>query len=288
MLSHSGRSRSTIDTRAFTLVELSIVLVILGLLVGGTLAGRSLIRNAELRNILDEKEQYVSAITQFQSRFQYLPGDFARAGDYFGLSADCGGTSSLATATCNGNGNGSIEMELSYLAIGAPFNEELFFAWAHLFAAGLVNIDYSGQQGLAENDAIGGVNVPNSKVDPGTWLIANLYGPSGGVFYFDGNYQHTLFLGAESNTNPTAFNYDGVITPLEAYSIDSKSDDGMPATGTIRTFTGAINPNCTIKADLSGASADADLDAVYRIGGNDPNNDSETVACALLFPNAVK
>jgi prepilin-type N-terminal cleavage/methylation domain-containing protein len=65
--------------RGFSLVELSIVLVILGLLTGGILAGQSLIRAAELRSITTQFNQYVSATQSFRDKYMALPGDMPNA-----------------------------------------------------------------------------------------------------------------------------------------------------------------------------------------------------------------
>ncbi|MGB1540395.1 MAG: prepilin-type N-terminal cleavage/methylation domain-containing protein, partial [Rickettsiales bacterium] len=63
----------------FSLVELSIVLVILGLLTGGILGGQSLIRAAELRSVSKEYEKYQTAINIFKDKYFALPGDFNNA-----------------------------------------------------------------------------------------------------------------------------------------------------------------------------------------------------------------
>ena len=59
----------------FSLVELSIVLVILGLLTGGILAGQSLIRAAELRSISTDYSRYIAAVQAFRDKYFALPGD---------------------------------------------------------------------------------------------------------------------------------------------------------------------------------------------------------------------
>lgn len=64
---------------AFSLVELSIVLVILGLLTGGILAGQSLIRAAELRAVSTEYNRHFTAIQSFRNRYMALPGDMNNA-----------------------------------------------------------------------------------------------------------------------------------------------------------------------------------------------------------------
>ena len=63
------------DQRGFTLVELSIVLVILGLLVGGVLSGQSLIRAAELRAVSTEHSKFVTAMNSFRDKYFAAPGD---------------------------------------------------------------------------------------------------------------------------------------------------------------------------------------------------------------------
>src|ERR1700754_5054766 len=98
----------------FTLVELSIVLVILGLLVGGVLAGQSLIRAAELRSISTDTTQYRTALFSFREKYNALPGDMINATSFWGDRAtgaeSCadGAIANGTPGTCNGNGNGMI------------------------------------------------------------------------------------------------------------------------------------------------------------------------------------
>jgi prepilin-type N-terminal cleavage/methylation domain-containing protein len=63
----------------FTLLELSIVLVIIGLIVGGVMVGQTLIRQAGMQSILKEKAQYFTAVQTFKMKYSGLPGDFVRA-----------------------------------------------------------------------------------------------------------------------------------------------------------------------------------------------------------------
>lgn len=74
----------------FSLVELSIVLVILGLLVGGILGGQSLIHAAELRAIPTETEKYQTALNTFRMKYFALAGDFDKATSFWG-NADTDG-----------------------------------------------------------------------------------------------------------------------------------------------------------------------------------------------------
>lgn len=96
-------------TRGFSLVELSIVLVILGLLTGGILAGQSLIRAAELRSYITDVQRYPAAVNAFKDKYFAYPGDMANAtkfwgalgGDGTGNDAACQALSASGLPTCN-------------------------------------------------------------------------------------------------------------------------------------------------------------------------------------------
>lgn len=70
----------------FTLVELSIVLVIIGFLIGGILVGQSIIDGAKIQKTVREIQQYRSAIGAFKTKYKGIPGDTT----LFGLTASCG------------------------------------------------------------------------------------------------------------------------------------------------------------------------------------------------------
>jgi prepilin-type N-terminal cleavage/methylation domain-containing protein len=69
----------------FTLVELSIVLMIIGLLVSGILVGKDMIRAAELRSITSEKDQFQTAVNLFKNKYLGLPGDLSNATAFWGV-----------------------------------------------------------------------------------------------------------------------------------------------------------------------------------------------------------
>ena len=132
---------------AFSLVELSIVLVILGLLVGGVLSGQSLIRASELRSASTQFAQYRAAAYTFRDKYFALPGDMPNATAFWqsaggtGADATCIAAQTSATPACNGNGDGLISGGGSEpVAHG-----ERFMAWKHLANAGLVEGSYTGK-----------------------------------------------------------------------------------------------------------------------------------------------
>src|SRR3954468_10609989 len=65
--------------RGFTLIEMSIVLVIIGLIVGGILKGQELIDSARQKNLISQIDGVKAGVTTFVDRYKALPGDFSRA-----------------------------------------------------------------------------------------------------------------------------------------------------------------------------------------------------------------
>ncbi len=135
--------------QAFSLVELSIVLVILGLLTGGILAGQSLIRAAELRAVTTEYQRNLTAIQTFRDKYFAIPGDMRNAQSFWGSAASCPGTASTTAATgvptCNGDGNGQVGLNPT-----ATSNEKFRF-WQHLANAGLIEGSFNGVGGTDDN-----------------------------------------------------------------------------------------------------------------------------------------
>ena len=94
--------------RGFTLVELSIVLVIVGLLIGGILVAQSMVQTAKAQRLVKEISQYDIAIRLFKERFNAIPGDYARGSNLGSINGDGNGQigSDYRSSTCN-NGSGN-------------------------------------------------------------------------------------------------------------------------------------------------------------------------------------
>ena len=123
----------------FTLVEIAIVMVIIGLLLGGVLKGREMITNAKVKGIEAYFNGVTAALYSYQDRYRALPGDDKKA-DRFGLTCVAAGS---ATDEC-GDRNGKI-------GTGSQFNsvtdgEEPRLFWLHLRNAGLVAGDETSQE----------------------------------------------------------------------------------------------------------------------------------------------
>lgn len=225
----------------FSLVELSIVLVILGLLTGGILAGQSLIRAAELRSVSNDFNRFTTAIYTFRDKYFAWPGDMNNAQKFWGVravgtDAVCASTINTTTGTCNGDGNGQI----AYVTGDTSVSGEIYAAWQHLAYAGLIEGSYTGASGSAASSVrVPGTNVPPGKLSNSRFTIGYSTGPmSGDANFFDGPYgSHTISIGTNSGY---------VMKPEEAWNLDTKMDDGKPGMGTIWVYkaTSVYMPNC--------------------------------------------
>lgn len=188
------------------MVELSIVLAILGLLVGGVLAGRSLIRAAELRSVVTDASSYLTAVSNFRNQYRYLPGDLPTATSYW-------------SAATNGDGDGLIA------------DDERYGLWQQLYLAGFVPTAYTGATGSGgANDFVLGSNIPKSRIANAgfsmyyanlTALMSKVYVANmGNMLTFGGS------VGPVDGPPITA-----ILSPPDAYTVDMKVDDGMPGTG---------------------------------------------------------
>jgi len=238
--------------RAFSLVELSIVLVILGLLTGGILAGQSLIRGAEIRAITADLLRYQSSALSFRDKYMALPGDMTNATSFWGAQhatpATCITTASTTAATCNGNGNGQIASS------GTTDAYEQFRGWQQLANAGLIEGSYSGILITPDPAARVGTNIPAGRISNTGWGLIYLGALTGGVA-FDGNYNHVFIFGAQHAT--AYFPSMPTLKAEEAWSIDTKLDDGKPGYGNVFTQKNTHRPNCV--------STDVSSTAVYQL-----------------------
>jgi len=232
---------------AFSLLELSIVLVIIGLIAGGIVAGAAMIRAAELRAIITEVDQYKIATNTFRDKYLGLPGDLRNATAFWGEAdadpATCQTTAATGTETCNGTGDGKV----ATVNPGTQHYERFRF-WQQLANAELVSGTFTGVAGSnGTGDADPGINVPNSKINGAGINVLNLDTP--GACWWVGNYDHVMQIGTDTATST----YGPIMKPEELWSIDKKLDDGKPATGIVigSVSTCGAHPNCTTTAVAS-------------------------------------
>ena len=145
-------------TSAFTLVELSIVLAVIGLLIGGVLGAQSMLRQARVKGVQADVLRYQQAAKSFKDRYKLLPGDLTNATILWGAAhatpATCYDTNSAGSiSTCNGDGDSTID----------TYNETFRF-WQQLSNAMMIEGYFTGTKGSSTWDHDVGSNCPATKV----------------------------------------------------------------------------------------------------------------------------
>ncbi len=219
---------------AFTLIELSIVLVIIGLIVGGVIGGKSLIHSAKIRQISSDVMAIQTAINTFYLQYDAIPGDMRDASDYWPNCA-------TPTANCNGNGD------------GAPSSHaERYRLWQHLALADIYPNSLTGEEDGSGNCVIG-INVPAAPLQ-GTGFMFNFHLPA----WWDDALNFMIQMGKNDNL-PAGNCLDAPsISPPDSIQIDKKIDDGLASTGDVRAVKGSVSgsPECLI--DQGGANNNYD------------------------------
>ncbi|MDX2073621.1 MAG: prepilin-type N-terminal cleavage/methylation domain-containing protein [Alphaproteobacteria bacterium] len=147
----------------FTLVELSIVLVMIGLLVGGVVAARVMIANADLRSGVAQLESYNQAALTFKSKYACLPGD-CRNSEQLGASynnnyCDDGNGDNELNDGCNGGGRVN--------NMKTTISNEVYNFWYGLTNLKLIPGSYPGGMGpfnsISTNNTHWGIASPLTK-----------------------------------------------------------------------------------------------------------------------------
>ena len=238
-----------IDRAGFTLVELSIVLVIIGLIIGGIVVGRDLINTAAIRAQISQIEKYQTAVNTFRGKYGYLPGDipdpvasgfgFKPRGQYAG----------------GGDGNGLIQgvQCTGYTPAGSRQGTgETTMVWVDLSTAGLIDGGFSAASANSNmnsntSDVVGasiGLYFPPAKIGQGNYVYAWSDGPNVGqaagannLNYFGVSLVSSILDCSDGGgiywVGWSNVNENVGLTVAQAYTIDTKIDDGLPTTGRV-------------------------------------------------------
>jgi prepilin-type N-terminal cleavage/methylation domain-containing protein len=249
-------------SRAFTLIELAIVLAIIALLAGGVMVGKSVLRNSEILSIISQAQTFKIANTNFQNKYKATAGDMPNATSYWGKNATyCNGQpgDAMPNGTCNGDGDGIV-----FEAPAGNSTGEYFQYWHQLAIAGMIEGRYTGIAGptpgvAGRYDSIPEVNIPGSRIFNAGWTVANPRSSGGSLF---ANNRNNAFYFGGLMTGSYAIGK--VLKPSELYAIDNKIDDGLPVSGNLWVIW---IDDCT--EDQAGVK-------VYKLGEN-------SLQCSLIL-----
>ena len=258
--------------RGFTLVELSIVLIIIGLLVAGILVAQSMIRTTQINSLIRQLQQYDVAVSNFQLSYGCIPGD-------------------CRAMTPASNSDGLIE---SGATQDDNFTGEIAAFWNVLSMLGLVkdNIVYSTD---ATTGIRAGVNVPRVSLGRDTGVMvscewesaARAPGDEQDYPDWDGRYNYYHLFSTAGTTSDSILTatpgMDYSLPAIDALAVDTKMDNGNAITGNVRVAAAQER-----KAFYSGAptyNETAGSGCVMN-GDNTQYNIASTSAypCALMIP----
>ena len=205
--------------KGFTLIELSIVIVIIGLIVAGIVGGQAIVQQSKIRAQISDLKKYKLATNAFYLEYNATPGDFRSASSYWGGSS-------------NGNGNGKIDGALD----GAtdPNSESLLF-FNHLSLSEIIPETY-------DNSSTLGAGYPILKIAAGKGMTAgNHYGGNASGLQVTNQFQFKLGLVLQIGQPDEPSNIDrnddtGTASPVTYSMIDKKIDDGIALQGTFREY----------------------------------------------------
>lgn len=254
---------------AFTLVELSIVLIVVGLVVGAVLVGQDLRKAAEIRGFLNTLNKFNVASSTFRLKYRNLPGD-VRASDAttYGLQARAG-------TAGHGDGNGIIE---ACAAGGIILGCETALFWRDLTDAQLTSAGFTAATDSVVDGTAGGFRIGDYL--PIAPFRDNIY-----YFVYPRDSRNTYYISRISAIDATGTaTMTGGLTPREARAIDEKLDDAAPQQGVVQAMTSplvidlgaapgpTVCVNNTIPTNVTYNSAD-----VY----------SEAVTCQISIRNSL-
>jgi prepilin-type N-terminal cleavage/methylation domain-containing protein len=200
-----------VKSGGFSLVELAIVIIIIGILMGAAMSGNNLIKNASNYSQMQQLNSLKMTYGLFDEAYRAVPGDFAEAHVYWSNSENtiCG-----TEAECNGDGDRMIE-------INEKKDSEQYRAWQHLYLSGLFMQEHSGVWGTSDS-------VPRGKIKDTNISIV-----------YDNKIDRVNVLKVGKYVNYKGQDSDGaVFFPETLKKIDRKLDDGHASKGLFQAMNG--------------------------------------------------
>lgn len=211
----------------FTLVELSIVMIIIGLLIGGIFGGMKLVDNANVQKTIQDLKSIESAALTFKDTYRALPGDIRNPSARIPNCTD---------APCSTTGDGNRIVGTSGFTGAISNTSENFTFWHHLQAANLISLDYGNS-----TDMTFGEGQPTSPINGG-YRVRSYTGTNGWCApYWSGV---SIIITGEPTSDWSSTVGSSVVSCRHFEAIDKKIDDGMPSNGRFEAGWGCEMPAC--------------------------------------------
>jgi len=188
--------------KAFSLIEISIVILIIGFLITTITAAITMVENSKVSAVSSEVRRWQTLGFTFKAKHDFMPGDYSGASSAFSVST-----------TYNGNGDG-------FIGDSSPLEQESVDFFYHLKLSGIIDASYTGAVPGSYAAVTIGTHYPNTKLGKDTF------------FYLKSDTLGTKFIKANRIAIGTKSS-SGSLTPELAYKFDQKIDDGMPLTGKV-------------------------------------------------------
>jgi prepilin-type N-terminal cleavage/methylation domain-containing protein len=247
------------DQQGFTLVELAVVMIIIGLLIGGILKGQELIVNARVTATASQMESMSAAVNGFRDAYNAIPGDISTAQNRL---PNC----TTATFCHNGGGDGIIGLGVGEAAANAAAgngDQEASNFFIHLSRGEFI----TGVEATANNVAVG-ITHPAAPIGGAFNVGDRSSGASSAGFVTarnNGELNGTLWLTVVGAPGTDAGATNGPVTAGQAARIDRKLDDGAPDAGSVLASIGAAN-QCRV-----------------TVGGNAYDEANNSAGCSLAY-----
>lgn len=197
------------DSQGFTLVELAVVMIIIGILIGGILKGQELITNARVTSTAAQFNSLSAAKNDFQNQYNSLPGDMLQAATRLASCTNC----------TDGDGNGVLDVNLGAAPVAG---DEAINFYLHLLAAGYI----TGMNG--EDSPAFGRGLPSAPVGGGFGV--GQHAGAGATGFPDG--RAGVYITLIGQVAAVAAG-NGILTTVQAQRMDTRIDDGAPETGSL-------------------------------------------------------
>lgn len=242
----------------FTLIELSIVLVIIGLIVGGVLVGQEMIKAAEMRGFITQIEKISTAINTFRGKYNGLPGDLSSATNFF-------------TGATNGDANGVItDTPGSLSGTATDFSNatgEVIEFFVQLSLSGLLE---GATLSRTPSATPLNVNFPITKFGRAGIVPTAINGA---------NFIHVGMASSDLDADTVLVFSNSSLTPNEAGVFDLKTDDGIANSGGVTARTGTSAAAVFAAPGSTGDDNCLASATAYNMGTS--NGDANTNYCQL-------